>query len=80
FLCPVRELKEFSKDADKAQKKLQSGKIKMTASALPAFLWAGDLPGHRLRRRQHVRKACSKVICWKEYAFFFLLCFTLMFL
>ncbi|KAG1789476.1 hypothetical protein EV424DRAFT_1338641, partial [Suillus variegatus] len=27
------------------QKKLQSGKIKMTASALPAFLWAGDLPG-----------------------------------
>ncbi|KAG1763822.1 hypothetical protein EV702DRAFT_1051618 [Suillus placidus] len=45
FLCPVRELKEFAKDADKAQKKLQSGKIKMTASALPAFLWAGDLPG-----------------------------------
>jgi hypothetical protein len=62
FVCPVRELKEFSKDADKcvfhlfsptqvsltpyrAQKKLQSGKIKMTASALPAFLWAGDPPG-----------------------------------
>ncbi|KAG2109795.1 hypothetical protein BD769DRAFT_1674808 [Suillus cothurnatus] len=45
FVCPVRELKEFSKDADKAQKKLQSGKIKMTASTLLAFLWAGDPPG-----------------------------------
>ncbi|KAG1904173.1 uncharacterized protein F5891DRAFT_1184355 [Suillus fuscotomentosus] len=45
FLCPVRELKEFSKDTEKAQKKLQNSKIKMTASALPAFLWAGDLPG-----------------------------------
>ncbi|KAG1760894.1 hypothetical protein EDD22DRAFT_780536 [Suillus occidentalis] len=45
FLCPVRELKAFSEDADKAQKKLQNGKIRMTASALPAFLWPGDLPG-----------------------------------
>ncbi|KAG1733553.1 hypothetical protein EDB19DRAFT_1911541 [Suillus lakei] len=45
FLCPVRELKRFSEDADKGLKDIQCGKINLTASALPAFLWAGDLPG-----------------------------------
>jgi hypothetical protein len=29
----------------RAQKKFQSGKIRITASVLPAFLWAGDLLG-----------------------------------
>ncbi|KAG0693331.1 hypothetical protein DFH29DRAFT_1039774 [Suillus ampliporus] len=45
FLCLVRELKRFSEDADKAFKDIQCGKVNLTASALPAFLWAGDLPG-----------------------------------
>ncbi|KAG1799963.1 uncharacterized protein BJ212DRAFT_1204510, partial [Suillus subaureus] len=45
FLCPVRELKRFSEDADKAFKDMQCGKINLTASTLPAFLWAGDPPG-----------------------------------
>ncbi|KAG2129710.1 uncharacterized protein EDB93DRAFT_109762 [Suillus bovinus] len=45
FLCPVRELKRFSEDADKALKDIQCGKVNLTASALPAFLWAGDPPG-----------------------------------
>ncbi|KAG1775615.1 hypothetical protein EV702DRAFT_972636 [Suillus placidus] len=45
FLCPVRELKTFSDDADMALKNIQCGKIKVTAHALPAFLWAGDPPG-----------------------------------
>ncbi|KAG1763509.1 hypothetical protein EV702DRAFT_1272533 [Suillus placidus] len=37
FLCPD--------DADMALKNIQCGKIKVTAFALPAFLWAGDPPG-----------------------------------
>lgn len=61
FLCPVRELKAFSEDADqwvfvskftschsnfeRALKNIQCGKVSLTASALPAFLWAGDPPG-----------------------------------
>ncbi|KAG1742198.1 hypothetical protein EDB19DRAFT_1634135 [Suillus lakei] len=45
FLCPVRELKTFSYDTDMALKNIQCGKIKVTAHALPAFLWAGDPPG-----------------------------------
>ncbi|KAG1747593.1 hypothetical protein EDB19DRAFT_1630606 [Suillus lakei] len=45
FLCPVRELKRFSEDADKGLKDIQCGKINLTTSALPTFLWAGDLPG-----------------------------------
>ncbi|KAG1720614.1 hypothetical protein EDB19DRAFT_1917834 [Suillus lakei] len=45
FLCPVRELKRFSEDANKGLKDIQCSKINLTASALPTFLWAGDLPG-----------------------------------
>ncbi|KAG2067993.1 hypothetical protein BDR04DRAFT_1158352 [Suillus decipiens] len=45
FLCPVRELKRFSEDADKALKDIQCGNVNLTAFALPAFLWARDLPG-----------------------------------
>ncbi|KAG2122548.1 hypothetical protein BD769DRAFT_1389630 [Suillus cothurnatus] len=45
FLCPVRELKRFSEDANKALKDMQCGKVNLTTSALPAFLWARDPPG-----------------------------------
>lgn len=45
FLCPVRELKRFSEDTDKALKDIQCGKVQLTAFVLPAFLWAGDPPG-----------------------------------
>ncbi|KAG2365694.1 hypothetical protein BDR07DRAFT_1480949 [Suillus spraguei] len=45
FLCPVRELKRFSEDANKALKDIWCGNVNLTAFALPAFLWSSDPPG-----------------------------------
>ncbi|KAG1725157.1 uncharacterized protein EDB91DRAFT_1087218 [Suillus paluster] len=45
FLCPIGEIENFNEDPTITIEWLQSGKIRMEADTLPAFLWNGDLPG-----------------------------------
>ncbi|KAG1759755.1 hypothetical protein EDD22DRAFT_955587 [Suillus occidentalis] len=45
FLCPISEIEKFNEDPKGTIKRLQSGGIKLTADAFPAFLWKGDPPG-----------------------------------
>ncbi|KAH7918176.1 hypothetical protein BV22DRAFT_976840, partial [Leucogyrophana mollusca] len=45
LLCPVQKLAQFLEDPVETRKQLQNGRIEMSATKFPSFMYEGKVPG-----------------------------------